>query len=852
MAFIYNNINKTQLWFLIGIPVLLLIISLILASKDHVNEEDAKLTNLYFKEITNNEYINIINKNKDNDSTFFCSVVDKYGIRELVVFKKFPNDSELKTDIIVKVYPAQSKLLEKKEKFLNFNIINDGAKFNYKGKTYGVFKTSLPFIDIEKLEVDKKGNNKWKALLNNPFSRLNPAITNPSRNRDSSSTSPYLFLMKKVLKHYNISYLSHSENIKNNSFIESKKLLDKYAVSEHLTTSYLENPQAFWNLINKRDKRLANKFVFNGPYKSIVEGLINKFVAGGFELELLFDINKLSTFNALQYVFTGGCEDNICFVFNKDTNLIEPFFISSSCLGEIGSPIKKPIITNNNYLNLYVPTIEKLANMNIYDIFINEDIALKNNLALENSYHPKNIFNYDILEINQRIIKKSLNISATILPELILMNKDVIVFSLYNSSPYPIDVSELVHKKNKSITKLDPIIQIKSYETDTITIELPSSFENLFVRKKTKTTGFILYKDIYDLSVRYGITGLSETYKAPIAPYVQNETVNEDLFRLKNYVNNHEKLLINEDDKKITFSEDSISISSPLIIPKGYVFSINPGSIIDILKGGKVVSYSPLDFTGTKQKPIKVYSSDKKGQGILVLSEGQESTLKFVDFDYLRNPKHGNWGVTGAVTFYESPVDLEYVSVKNNSCEDALNIVRTNFIMNHVTISSTQSDAFDGDFVKGTISNCTFDKLGNDAIDVSGSDLIIRNVIVSNAGDKGLSAGENSKMDIDNAEITNSEIAIAGKDLSIIDAKNLKFVNTKLGFTAFQKKPEFGPSQIKVKGITMTDIETKYLIESSSSLFVDGEKIETTQNVKDRMYGVEFGVSSSETRNTPQ
>ena len=115
-----------------------------------------------------------------------------------------------------------------------------------------------------------------------------------------------------------------------------------------------------------------------------------------------------------------------------------------------------------------------------------------------------------------------------------------------------------------------------------------------------------------------------------------------------------------------------------------------------------------------------------------------------------------------------------------------------------------------------------------------------------------LLAGENSKMAIDGINISNSAIAIAGKDLSVVNAKNLKISNTQLGFTAFQKKPEFGPSKITVIGISMTGIETKYLIESSSSLFVDNKKIETTQNVKNRMYGVEFGRSSAETRNTPK
>ena len=66
--------------------------------------------------------------------------------------------------------------------------------------------------------------------------------------------------------------------------------------------------------------------------------------------------------------------------------------------------------------------------------------------------------------------------------------------------------------------------------------------------------------------------------------------------------------------------------------------------------------------------------------------------------------------------------------------------------------------------------------------------------------------------------------------------------------TAFQKKPEFGPSQITVTNVKMENVEMDYLVESTSSLLIDGKKVETSQNVKDRMYGAEFGVSSDETR----
>ncbi|MDB9961811.1 hypothetical protein OAD62_06930, partial [Oceanihabitans sp.] len=302
-------------------------------------------------------------------------------------------------------------------------------------------------------------------------------------------------------------------------------------------------------------------------------------------------------------------------------------------------------------------------------------------------------------------------------------------------------------------------------------------------------------------------------------------------------------------NKTISFKRLKNKISSPLIIPKGYTFVLKAGTTIDITEGGKIISYSPLNFKGNKEKPIKISSSDKKGQGIIVFSDGIESKVNHTIFEYLSNLEHGYWNVTGAVNFYESPVVLNFVTVSDNRCEDALNIIRTHFVMNNCTIKNTQSDAFDGDFVTGTIKASKFVNLGNDAIDISGSDIKINNVQISEAGDKGLSAGEDSKMTINNVRISTSEIAVASKDLSIINADNLTIKNTKLAITAFQKKPEFGPSQITVTNMKMENVEMDYLVESTSSVLIDGKKVETSQNVKDRMYGAEFGVSSDETRN---
>jgi len=343
--------------------------------------------------------------------------------------------------------------------------------------------------------------------------------------------------------------------------------------------------------------------------------------------------------------------------------------------------------------------------------------------------------------------------------------------------------------------------------------------------------------------VVFSFIGLDSIHKVSIAPYIASEVTEDDLFRISPTINLNKELVVDQKKKEITFLDSTI-IDKPLIIPSGYVLKANPGTKINILSGGKIISNSPLKFIGTKEAPIEIHSSDKKGQGILILAEKRNSYLKHVSINHLTNPTHGNWTVTGAITFYESPVKLEYVSISNNRSEDALNIVRTNFFISHCTLQNTQSDAFDGDFVDGIVKDSNFINLGNDAIDVSGSDITITNVTINKASDKGLSAGENSKMTINNVTIENSEIALAGKDLSLVEGKNLTIRNNKLAFTAFKKKPEFGPSHIKLTEVKLESVETIHLIENKSSLYFNGKEATTIKNVKSKMYGVEFGKSS--------
>jgi hypothetical protein len=165
----------------------------------------------------------------------------------------------------------------------------------------------------------------------------------------------------------------------------------------------------------------------------------------------------------------------------------------------------------------------------------------------------------------------------------------------------------------------------------------------------------------------------------------------------------------------------------------------------------------------------------------------------------------------------------------NRDSDDALNIIRSEFIINRSVFSQTYADAFDADYSKGNITNSQFFNCGNDGIDVSGTRAAIENVFINQAGDKGISVGENSHVEVRDVEIRKAKIAVAAKDISRIDFTNNIIADCATGIAVYQKKPEFGPAEINITKLDSRNVAQVYLVEEDSSLTIDGISLKGDQ-----------------------
>ena len=291
------------------------------------------------------------------------------------------------------------------------------------------------------------------------------------------------------------------------------------------------------------------------------------------------------------------------------------------------------------------------------------------------------------------------------------------------------------------------------------------------------------------------------------------------------------------ENEKVHIKKGDITMHNTVIIPSGYRVYFYEGTSVNMINKAAFVSYSPITISGTKNKPVTITSSDFSGNGFTVLQAEGNSYIENAVFNNLNTLNYEGWILTGAVNFYESNVSISNTTFYRNQCEDALNIIRSEFTITNSLFDYIFSDAFDSDFSIGKVIDTKFTNIGNDAVDFSGSQILIKNVEIIDANDKGVSGGENSQLMVENTSISSSGIGLASKDLSIVQADNCRISNCNYGIVLLQKKPEYGPSTMILNNTQLLNSKTDLLIEEGSMVITNGDTIKGTQkNVGDLFY----------------
>ena len=261
--------------------------------------------------------------------------------------------------------------------------------------------------------------------------------------------------------------------------------------------------------------------------------------------------------------------------------------------------------------------------------------------------------------------------------------------------------------------------------------------------------------------VEYKINEEKFYYYGIVENKVFDKLDREDIFFKTEYTD------IIHDKKLIKIKAGNWNILNPLILPVGYTLVVDPGTTLNFSKDTYIrVENGSINLLGEKNNPI-IMTSDYNWNGILVLDSnkiGKESIIQNTIFQNLNEYKDKERHITGSINFYKSDVLITDSEFKTNISEDFINIIYSKFKIFNSEFINVNSDAIDIDFGSGTIKNSSFKLVNGDGFDTSGSETSIENNYFEEIFDKAISIGENSKTNIIENKILNSNIGIAIKD----------------------------------------------------------------------------------------
>ena len=268
-----------------------------------------------------------------------------------------------------------------------------------------------------------------------------------------------------------------------------------------------------------------------------------------------------------------------------------------------------------------------------------------------------------------------------------------------------------------------------------------------------------------------------------------------------------------------------------ILIPPNCVFSLSPGTEIELNNGSWIISSGAIIARGTADDPVRIVSNKTGANsgGILVMNTMDRSILENVVVSGLSNIAPDGHFLNGGITFYRADVDiLSSLFSQNIAGDDVLNIIASDFSIRDSEFFDSWGDAFDSDFSTGTVENVRFSKIGirgpdgGDALDFSASQVRLSEISMSDVDDKGISVGENSEVIAREVSISRATNGIVVKDGSEFSGESVSIFDTNVGLASIRKKKGYSSARMEIKELKLNEVGEEYILDKGFSLQIDG------------------------------
>ena len=402
-------------------------------------------------------------------------------------------------------------------------------------------------------------------------------------------------------------------------------------------------------------------------------------------------------------------------------------------------------------------------------------------------------------------LKEVLNFHKSLAKDYLEYNKVYITRRLennYNHFTIYNDSFSSVYLKSMKIKNAEGIIFDKKIDQYFLALKLDA---NLIPLKEQYKIDIALKEDDQVISFHF-INQLTEK-KVDKKHIYYNRSSNKSITAFSLDLN-QELFLIDKKLKILTVKTGAYIIKDNIKTPYGYQVVLEPGVKLSLAPDVSVLIRGPLIAEGTEDNKIIVKSldSEKPFGTFSVYPENKNSKVKLTNFEI----NGGNEAVidgiyfSGQISIHSAKVFIDNSSFLNSKSDDGINIKFSEVEIKNSKFMNNIGDQIDLDYCKGVFINnkLIFEKyeklkdIETDGLDISGTDIEIKENIFENFSDKGISVGEKSYPSISMNTFNNNNIALAIKDSSIAKVEYNIFNNNNEDVSLYIKKKFYGAPKL--------------------------------------------------------
>ncbi len=275
----------------------------------------------------------------------------------------------------------------------------------------------------------------------------------------------------------------------------------------------------------------------------------------------------------------------------------------------------------------------------------------------------------------------------------------------------------------------------------------------------------------------------------------------------------------------LTIHSGTYKIEHDIILPPKAKLVIDPGTTLLLGKDVLILGYNGMDVNGTAAEPVTITSlaPEKPFGSIGILGDGNsESNIRYL---HLSNGRErwfqGAYFSGGLSIHYNKNVTISDSVFRENHADDGINIKYcNNVLITNCTFTDNFADQIDLDYCDGSVTKSRFmiknilDNNG-DGLDISGSQIVVKECVFSGFKDKGISVGEHSNILITHSSFQGNQNGIAVKDLSHAFFVENTFTDNSVDINMYQKKGIYGGGGIAF--FPLSEKQPTYSVDKKSS-----------------------------------